>query len=416
MINRKYLLSIMLMFMLIVVGCSSVKEVSVNENHAPLNQPDLSQYIIEAEPSEGPEPVELEDHLNYINTEELMRLMSGVLSTSTERTSYEQYMPEWNFVLIDSRPPPVYSSGHINGAINIPDGEFDNLVHMLPEAKDKMLIFYCGGMHCHLSPASANKALDLGYTNVWVYQEGTPFWKNAGNYFGVTETYVEELIMETSVTKEDNPPFMIIDARTYTGYFEAHIPGAIFMDDNEYSKYQSIIPRDKAANIIIYCGGFFCHKSHHLAEMLANEGYSNVKVLAGGMPAWKKAGLPTFGLESTGGNFDVSAGKVDRSLNPAAFEEKIKGSNVVVLDVRSAGERASGAITGSIHIPDNEINADPKAIEGQLPSDKNTTILIHCASGARAAGVVEKIAELGYANTFYLNNAIKVNADGSFGF
>lgn len=397
------------------VGCSSVKEVSVNESFAPLAEADLSQYIIEAVSNEGPEPVELEDHLNYINTEELMKLMSGVLPTSTERTSYDQYTPEWNFVLIDSRPPPVYQSGHINGAINIPDGEFDARVHMLPENKDKMLIFYCGGLHCHLSPASANKALALGYTNVWVYQEGTPFFSRAGNYFVVTEAYVENLILESNVTDKDAPPFLILDSRTYTGYFNEHIPGAIFVDDNEYAKYKSIIPSDKKLDIVIYCGGFFCHKSHHFAEMLVKDGYTNVKVLAGGMPAWKKAGLPTFGLASSGGGFDISGGKVNRAINSQTFDQKISGANTFVLDVRSDGEVASsGLIKGAIHIPDNVINADPKAIAGKLPSDKKATILIHCASGARAAGVADKIADLGYENTFYLNGSIKVNADGTY--
>lgn len=400
-----------------MVGCSTVNEVSVNENHPPLANMDISQYQVKAEQSEGPEPVELEDHLNYIDTQELMTLISGVMSTSTEKTSYDQYMPEWNFVLIDSRPTPKFTEGHINGAISIPDGEFEAKVHLLPEDKDKMLIFYCGGLSCHLSPASANKALEIGYTNVIVYQEGTPFWKKAGNYTVVTEEYVENLIMETNVTKEDSPPFIILDARSYSGYFDAHIPGAIFVDDNEYAKYQSIIPKDKKANIVVYCGGFFCHKSHHFAELLVADGYTNVKVLAGGMPIWKKAGLPTFGVASSDGGFDVSAGKVDRSLTPEAFSEKVGGTNTYVLDVRGDGEvEGSGLITGAIHIPDNVINADPKAIESQLPSDKNATILIHCASGARASGVVEKIAELGYENALYLNSAIKVNADGTFGF
>lgn len=408
--------SIFILILLFSIGCSSVSEVAVEDGQQEKVETDLSLYIVEAEQSEGLEPLEAEEHLNYIDTQELMTLMSGVMSTSTEKTSYDQYMPEWNFVLIDSRPTPKFTEGHINGAISIPDGEFDAKAHLLPEDKDKMLIFYCGGLSCHLSPASANKALEIGYTNVIVYQEGTPFWEKAGNYTVVTEEYVENLIMETNVTKEDSPPFIILDARSYSGYFEAHIPGAIFVDDSEYAKYQAINPKDRNSEIVVYCGGFFCHKSHHYAELLVADGYTNVKVLAGGMPVWKKAGLPTFGVASSGGSFDVSAGKVDRSLTPAAFDEKINGSNVVVLDVRSDGERAGGAIPDSIHIPDGEINADPKAIEGQLPTDKNTTILIHCASGARAAGVVEKIAELGYENALYLDNAIKVNADGTYGF
>ncbi|UTW70937.1 rhodanese-like domain-containing protein [Anaerobacillus sp. HL2] len=53
-------------------------------------------------------------------------------------------------------------------------------------------------------------------------------------------------------------------------------------------KVSNVSPKDKNTEIVIYCGGFFCHKSHHLAEYLVADGYKNVKVLAGGMPAWKK--------------------------------------------------------------------------------------------------------------------------------
>lgn len=408
--------SLLLLTIALLTGCLQEGSAAPANDFASGND-DIDHSIYYAKEEKAEEVVvEYQDHLNYITTEELMRLMATVMPSSQGRESYEQYMPEWDFVLIDSRPNNVYVNGHINGAINIPDSEFNSLQHLLPEDKDKMLIFYCGGLHCELSSNSANKALDLGYSNVYVYQEGLPFWKKEGNYLSVTEKYVEGLIMETYVTREDNPPFLIVDARTYTGYFEGHIPGAIFMDDSEYGKYNSIVPKDKNADIVIYCGGFFCHKSHQLADALVKDGYKNVKVLAGGMPAWKKAGLPTFGTQSGGGDFDVSAGKVDRSLTPQQFEELIGGANVAVLDVRSAGERANGAIPGSIHIPDGEINADPQAISGQLPADKTTTILIHCASGARAAGVVDKIADLGYENAYYLNNAIKISSDGSYDF
>jgi len=133
------------------------------------------------------------------------------------------------------------------------------------------------------------------------------------------------------------------------------------------------------------------------------------------VPLWKAAGLPTFGMAATDGGFNVSEGKVNRALTPEMFVEKID-AGAVVLDVRTADERSHGAIPGSIHIPDSEIHADPKAIEGQLPADKNTTIVIHCASGARAGGVVDKIADLGYKNAYYLNNTIHINSDGTYSF
>ena len=63
-----------------------------------------------------------------------------------------------------------------------------------------------------------------------------------------------------------------------------------------------------------------------------------------------------------------------------------------------------------------DIIADPQAIASQLPADKNTPILIHCAAGARAASVIDKVVGLGYQNAFYLNNRIVIDKEGKFSF
>jgi len=49
-------------------------------------------------------------------------------------------------VLIDSRPTrKKYNKGFIPTAINIPDSQFAKFVHLLPENKETLLIFYCQG-------------------------------------------------------------------------------------------------------------------------------------------------------------------------------------------------------------------------------------------------------------------------------
>jgi len=50
-----------------------------------------------------------------------------------------------NVMIIDSRPKHKYASGHIPTAINIPDSQFDQFKHLLPEKKSSILIFYCMG-------------------------------------------------------------------------------------------------------------------------------------------------------------------------------------------------------------------------------------------------------------------------------
>lgn len=49
-------------------------------------------------------------------------------------------------LIIDSRPcKPAYVQGHIPTAVNIPDSQFDKMTADLPQDKNTLLIFYCGG-------------------------------------------------------------------------------------------------------------------------------------------------------------------------------------------------------------------------------------------------------------------------------
>ena len=49
-------------------------------------------------------------------------------------------------MIIDSRPcKPKYVQGHIPTAINIPDSQFAKMTDKLPQDKNTLLIFYCGG-------------------------------------------------------------------------------------------------------------------------------------------------------------------------------------------------------------------------------------------------------------------------------
>ena len=81
-------------------------------------------------------------------------------------------------LLIDSRPKKMkYDMGHIPGAINIPDSQFDKMVGLLPADKGALIVFYCQGLKCPLSHKGAFAAEKLGYTNVKVYAKGYPDFK-----------------------------------------------------------------------------------------------------------------------------------------------------------------------------------------------------------------------------------------------
>ncbi len=82
-------------------------------------------------------------------------------------------------VFIDSRGSVDYGRGHIPGATNLLFHKvWDNLSQIVDLNEE--VVFYCGGIECHLSANSSAQALILGYTNVYYFAGGFSAWKDAG--------------------------------------------------------------------------------------------------------------------------------------------------------------------------------------------------------------------------------------------
>lgn len=69
-------------------------------------------------------------------------------------------------------------------------------------------------------------------------------------------------------------------------------------------------------------------------------------------------------------------------------------NTVIVLDVRTPDEFASGHIKNAINIP-NETIFDKEVLE---LTDKSQLILVYCRSGRRSKEAAQKLAEIGYSN------------------
>jgi len=79
-------------------------------------------------------------------------------------------------VIVDTRTPDEFAQARIVGSVNIPAGFVRTLSNRLPKDKGTLLVFYCRGMGCTLSPEAAAEAASLGYTNLAIYQAGIPDW------------------------------------------------------------------------------------------------------------------------------------------------------------------------------------------------------------------------------------------------
>ena len=90
---------------------------------------------------------------------------------------------------------------------------------------------------------------------------------------------------------------LILDVREPAEWAEGHIPGALHVPrgmleakaDLEYANREPALA-DRTTAIIIHCASGA--RSAFAADVLQQMGFSDVKSMAGGIQAWKQAGLP----------------------------------------------------------------------------------------------------------------------------
>lgn len=314
-------------------------------------------------------------------------------------------------MIIDARPKrPKFDRGHIPGAISIPDRQFEDMTNLLPADKNTLLIYYCGGLKCKLSHKSAKKAEKLGYTNVKVFAEGFPKWMRvAGNYPSVTVDWVNSQLKKTD-------PITLVDARpTRSKYDKGHIPTALSIPDRKFEEKQNELPADKDALLVYYCGGFKCKLSHQSAAKAIALGYTNVKVIAKGFPAWKKAGFPvgTALAEAAPAAPAIKAGEEEGSIDHNTFVKIVseKPESIFLVDVRDLDEyKETGSLKTAVHMSVDDVEKNMAT----LPTDK--PIVFICGTGARSGESYYMVKDMRpeIKAVYYLEAEMTFNKDGSF--
>lgn len=81
----------------------------------------------------------------------------------------------------------------------------------------------------------------------------------------------------------------VIDVNGKKSFSRGHIPTAIDFSSQGKS-LSKLLPSDKSALIVSYCGGPGCGAYKRGADAAAKLGYKNIKHLSAGISGWKKAG------------------------------------------------------------------------------------------------------------------------------
>jgi rhodanese-related sulfurtransferase len=80
----------------------------------------------------------------------------------------------------------------------------------------------------------------------------------------------------------------LLDANGTESWQKGHIPGAINFEASK-GKLARLLPKDKNALVVAYCGGPMCQAYTAAAKAAEKLGYTNVKHLTAGISGWQEA-------------------------------------------------------------------------------------------------------------------------------
>lgn len=188
---------------------------------------------------------------------------------------------------------------------------------------------------------------------------------------------------------------LFIDVRDIFAFEKSHIHGAIHIPLELLLQHKNSIPANRPLVVYDETG----KKGHQALRMLLGAGFSDVVNISGGHISLQRQAR-TAGFETIKIGLlpivekSIEGEKEEAQAAEAAPASKPVADNTpIVIDVRTRGEFASGAVPGAINIPLDEL-ANYTDELGSTSRD----ITLYCASGARSAYGQRILMQLGFTN------------------
>jgi len=228
-----------------------------------------------------------EEKLLWISSQELSRQ----LSNATDGVKY----------LIDVRSEDEYESGHIGGSINVPGGQAVQRADDFVAVRNAQIIF--------ISSESARAVMaaywyrQMGFPHVSVLQGGLRAWSENGHLlargvlsdeplgFAAAQQSAMFVDAQTLAEQIKSSSALILDVGTSLEFESAHVLGAKWISRGWIELKLPEQYSDRGQTIVVSCADG--RQSVFAARALGGLGYKDVRVLAGGVQAWRAAGLKT---------------------------------------------------------------------------------------------------------------------------
>ncbi|KAB2340234.1 metalloregulator ArsR/SmtB family transcription factor [Actinomadura rudentiformis] len=121
----------------------------------------------------------------------------------------------------------------------------------------------------------------------------------ARDYLGDVQA-LEPVAQGELARRIDDGDVVVLDVRPQAEYAAGHIPGAINLPHDQLAARLTELTAHVAAgtDIVAYCRGRYCVYAPDAVRLLRDHGYT-ARPLQGGLPEWRRAGLPVLAGHST---------------------------------------------------------------------------------------------------------------------
>jgi rhodanese-related sulfurtransferase len=337
-----------------------------------------------------------------------------------------------DLMIFDMRTPEEYGRFCIPGAVNLPGGDLILWADALKRKPETTVIVNCAGRTRSIIGTAG--LLRLGLNNVRALKNGTMGWVLTGLELESVPARVAPSAPDESrrhareialrIAEEEriswisardlidslaNEVTYLIDVRSESEYEDGHARGSLNVPGGQAVQRADDFVAVKNGRII------FVSNQSARAVMAAywyrQMGFRDVKVLQGGLEAWRESG----GAVESGGSQKEPLGfeaakKSAHVLAPGEVNSLLQGSTASVLHVGSSTDFAAVHLHGSKWISRGWL-------EFKLPSlwtDKDWPIVLSCRDGQESIFAARTLTEMGYKEISVLDGGVQLWARAGY--
>ncbi len=207
-----------------------------------------------------------------------------------------------------------------------------------------------------------------------------PLLTEAAQLEAYSPAQVEELLAGDTV---------LVDGRDPAAWAAAHVPGSLSATMVRAAVgSRAAAAADPDGPVVVTAASDA--DALAMARRLEAVGFRRVRgILAGGVEAWRDAGLPLESVESVGA---------------ADLAARLGRREVMLLDVRDPDEWADGHLAGSLRIPYQELRGP--ALEQVRAAANGTPLAVACGAGNRSGLAASLLRRAGLAHVIHVNEGV----------